>query len=58
MRIESTPTGKTLFITKKLWIHRFRRNQRLWYLWGFWNRALHTPWFMVAYRPNILGLKR
>jgi hypothetical protein len=58
MRLQTTPTGKTLFITKKLWIHWFYKSQRLWYGCGFFNRALHLPWCMIAYRSNILGLKR
>lgn len=57
MRIEKTWTGRTLFLTDKLWIHLFYWNQKRW-VWGFINGAIHTPLFMIAYRPNILSKKK
>jgi len=48
MRIETTQTGKTIFITKRLWIHWFNRSQKLIWDWGVYKGAIHTPWFIIA----------
>ena len=55
MHIESTASGKTLYITNRFWFHWFYKDQRFsWMkLWDidldFGHRAIHTKYCILAW---------
>ena len=53
MEIIPTPSGKTYKLTEYIWLHWFKRGQRIMYLWGLDEGIVETPWFHFAWnRPH------